>query len=253
MWNEIIKTFPLVAAASFILDAFIGDPRWLPHPVRLMGRVISRFDGKFNNESYNNSARFFAGALFSLCFTIFTGVISGALLFVLFTVDFRLGILGEIIMSTYCLAAHDLIKHAMNVYNCRYNLDEARIAVGMIVGRETGKLSDQGVIKATVESIAESTCDGVIAPAFYILLFGPVGGMVYKAVNTMDSMIGYHNEKYEYYGKPAAIADDILNFIPSRISAMCIITASAMIRGMDHMGAFRIWRRDRYNHKSPNS
>ena len=253
MLSDIIKTWPFILAASFVLDAIIGDPKWLPHPVRLMGRVISYFDAKLNRKEYNNTLRIFLGAVFAMLFTGFVGLISGVLLLICFKINYWLGIAIGVIMSTYCLAGHDLIKHAMNVYNYRYDLNKARSAVGMIVGRETSVLNEQGVIKATIESVSESLCDGVIAPAFYIIFLGPMGGMIYKAVNTMDSMIGYHNERYEHYGKPAAEADDIFNFIPSRLSAICIIIASAMIKNMDHKEAYRIWKRDRLKHASPNS
>ena len=280
MTLDIIKTFPWVLIASFILDAIIGDPEWLPHPVRFQGKIISFFDEKLNNKSNNNDTLILKGVVTMLVVVGITGVISGVLLFLLFNIHFLLGFFGEIIMSTYCLAGHDLIRHATNVYNKCYDLNEARLAVGKIVGRDISSLSEQGVIKATIESVAENSSDGVIAPAFYILFFGPVGGMVYKAINTMDSMIGYHNEKYEYYGKPAAKTDDILNFIPSRVSAILIIVTSFIliiiskttkcffmkdtctdkkevsfinILDFDYIQAFRIWKRDRYKHASPNS
>ncbi|MBQ9359678.1 MAG: cobalamin biosynthesis protein CobD [Lachnospiraceae bacterium] len=280
MTLDIIKTFPWVLIASFILDAIIGDPEWLPHPVRFQGKIISFFDKKLNNKSNNNGTLIFRGTATMLAVAGITGVISSALLFLLFKIHFLFGFFGEIIMSTYCLAGHDLIRHAINVYNHRYDLNESRLSVGKIVGRDISNLNEQGVIKATIESVAENSSDGVIAPAFYILLLGPVGGMVYKAINTMDSMIGYHNEKYEYYGKPAAKADDILNFIPSRLCAILIIITSFILKmfwekikrfsikdfradtkdvsffimlDFDYIQAFRIWKRDRYKHASPNS
>ncbi|MCR5410473.1 MAG: adenosylcobinamide-phosphate synthase CbiB [Lachnospiraceae bacterium] len=252
MASDIIKTFPFVLAAAFFLDMIVGDPTWLPHPVRFMGRLISFFDEKFNNKGYNNKSNILKGAVTVLAVGFITVIISTLLLFVLFKISFWTGFLGEIIMSTYCLAGKDLIRHAMNVYNSRYDIDQARASVGKIVGRDISNLSEQGVIKAAIESVAESLNDGVIAPAFYMILLGPIGGLLYKAVNTMDSMIGYHNEKYEYYGKPAARTDDILNFIPSRLSALFLIVASFILR-MDCKGAFRVFRRDRNKHKSPNS
>ncbi len=283
MTLDIIKTFPWVLIASFILDAIIGDPEWLPHPVRFQGKIISFFDKELNNKSNNNGMLIFRGTATMLAVAGITGVISSALLFLLFKIHFLFGFFGEIIMSTYCLAGHDLIRHAINVYNHRYDLNESRLSVGKIVGRDISNLNEQGVIKAAIESVAENFSDGVIAPAFYILIFGPVGGMVYKSINTMDSMIGYHNEKYEYYGKPAAKADDILNFLPSRLSAILIIVTSFILKfadkcnkcfvitlnilnrkerknnsfdnimDFDYLQAFHIWKRDRYKHASPNS
>ena len=124
--------------------------------------------------------------------------------------------------------------------------------VSRIVGRDTSELDDKGILRAAVESVAESTCDGVVAPLFYLLVGGPVLAFVYKAVSTMDSMLGYKNEKYLYFGRAAALLDALFNFIPSRISAL-VWCLAAFIYGEDGKGAFRIWRRDRYNHESPNS
>ena len=262
MFIEIIKTYPAILVTSFILDAIIGDPKWLPHPVKLIGRLISFLENKLNTNSNNNIAKILCGVLNVLIVLGLTGGAGVVLLLVSFRINFWAGILVEIIMSTYCLAARDLIKHAMNIYNCRNDIIAARKAVGMIVGRDVSNLSEHGVIKATIESISESLSDGVIAPAFFIIFFGPVGGLMYKAINTMDSMIGYHNQKYEYYGKPAAIADDIVNYIPSRLSALCIIAAAFIIKNCTPGSvsftpnpdtAFRIWRRDGRKHLSPNS
>ncbi len=269
MLTEIVKSYPAVLVLSFILDAIIGDPEWLPHPVRLMGRIISFFDDKLNTENNNNGMLIFKGTIFFSIFVAFIGGASTLLLLLCFRIGFWAGFAAEVIMSTYCLAGHDLIKHAMDVYSNRYDLERAKTAVSKIVGRDTSILSEHGVIKATVESVAENMSDGIIAPAMYIILFGAPGGMVYKAINTMDSMIGYHSKKYEYYGKPAAIADDIVNFIPSRVSAILIIAAAMFLKilsvmfslnkkissllEMDFVNAFRIWRRDRRCHPSPNS
>ena len=142
----------------------------------------------------------------------------------------------------------------MKVYTALKNdgLEAGRYAVSMIVGRDTESLSEEGVVKATVETIAENTADGVIAPMFYMAIGGAILGFFYKAVNTMDSMVGYKNDKYMYFGTAAAIFDDVVNFIPARLSALFMI-AAAKIRGMDAKGALRIFKRDRFNHASPNS
>lgn len=151
------------------------------------------------------------------------------------------------IMATKCLKVE-----SMKV--CRAlrdgDVEKAREAVSMIVGRDTAVLSAEGITKAAVETVAENTSDGSIAPLFFMLLGGPAAGFAYKAVNTMDSMLGYKNEKYLYFGRPAARLDDVVNFIPSRLAALLMI-AAAWLCGMDGKGAFRIWRRDRFKHASP--
>lgn len=131
-------------------------------------------------------------------------------------------------------------------------MEKARTAVSMIVGRDTAVLSEEGIIKAAVETVAENTSDGSIAPLCFLLLGGPVAGFAYKAVNTMDSMLGYKNEKYMYFGRAAARLDDVANFIPSRLAAWAMIAASRLC-GLDAAGAYRIWKRDRFCHASPNS
>ena len=132
------------------------------------------------------------------------------------------------------------------------DLPGARRAVSMIVGRDTAHLDEAGVTKAAVETVAENTSDGVIAPMFYLMIGGPAAGWIYKAVNTMDSMVGYKNERYRFFGTAAARLDDILNYLPSRLSALLMIAAGALLK-LDARGAYRIWRRDRRNHASPNS
>ena len=165
--------------------------------------------------------------------------------------------IGVILESFWCyqiLATKSLKVESDRVYTAlkEEGLEAGRKAVSMIVGRDTQSLTEEGVTKAAVETVAENTSDGIIAPLFYMLFGGAVLGFAYKAVNTMDSMVGYKNEKYQYFGTAAAKLDDIVNYIPARISAVIMIVA-AYITGMDGKNAFRIFRRDRYNHKSPNS
>ena len=158
------------------------------------------------------------------------------------------------VMCYYLLAARSLRDESMKVCDSlrKGDIQEARRNVSMIVGRDTAGLDGEGIAKAAVETVAENTSDGVIAPLFYLFLGGPVLGWMYKAVNTMDSMVGYRNEKYLYFGRAAARLDDLANLIPARLSALLMIGASFLL-GMDGKGAARIWLRDRRNHKSPNS
>ena len=161
------------------------------------------------------------------------------------------------IESFFCyqiLAVKSLKVESDRVYRAlkEEGLISGRKAVSMIVGRDTKELSEEGVTKAAVETVAENTSDGVIAPLFYMVIGGAVLGFAYKAVNTMDSMIGYKNDKYRYFGTAAARLDDAANFLPSRLAALLMIAASFLL-GMDGPGAFRIYCRDRKNHKSPNA
>lgn len=166
----------------------------------------------------------------------------------------QFGMAVESFMCYQILATKSLKTESNKVYQAleQEGIEEARKAVSMIVGRDTENLTQEGVTKAAVETVAENTSDGVIAPLFYLMIGGAVLGFAYKAVNTMDSMVGYKNEKYLYFGTAAAKLDDIVNYIPARLSAWCMILSSMLTR-MDWKNAVHIYRRDRYNHKSPNA
>lgn len=158
------------------------------------------------------------------------------------------------VMCYQLLAAKSLRDESMKVHDAleRGDVEGARYAVSMIVGRDTKPLTKEGIIKAAVETVAENASDGVIAPLLYMALGGPVAGFLYKGINTMDSMVGYRNDRYEYFGKAAARLDDAVNFLPSRLSALLMLGAAA-VSGMDWRRGLAIFRRDRKNHKSPNS
>ena len=253
MIGKIIITTPSVVAAAFLIDVIVGDPVVLPHPVRLIGKLILFLEHILYID-HDEEKQFRRGICLTLTVIITSMVTTVLLLFAAFSINFWLGTILRVILCTYCIAACDLKRSAMKVYRaCKDNdIDLARSMVSRIVGRDTDKLNMEGVIKAAVESVAESTCDGVIAPVIYMLLFGATGGITYKAINTLDSMTGYHNDRYEYFGKVSAITDDIANFIPSRVSAVLIIISSAILH-LDFRNAVIIWKRDRRNHKSPNS
>ncbi len=241
---------------GFILDLIIGDPYWMPHPVRLMGSFISVYDKAFFKPVGKKNAQRIKGLLLVLLLLILTGGITAALLFVAYKINLFLGIGLEAVLSCYAFAAKSLKTESMKVYKALQtgDIDASRKAVSMIVGRDTQALDMAGVARAAVETVAENTSDGVIAPLLYTCIGGPVLGMLYKAVNTMDSMVGYHNDKYENYGFFAAKLDDIVNFIPARLSALLMIIAAAISgREYDAGNAMRIFKRDRFNHKSPNS
>ena len=185
-----------------------------------------------------------------------TFLAASAILFLAYGLHVCLGMAVEAVMTYYILAAKCLKVESMKVYRClkEQGLEKARAAVSMIVGRDTACLDEEGVAKAAVETVAENTSDGVIAPMLYAAVGGPILGFLYKAVNTMDSMIGYKNDKYMYFGRAAAKLDDLVNFLPARISA-CLMIAASYLGGKDFSGkeAKRIYKRDRRNHASPNS
>jgi len=237
---------------GFILDLILGDPYSMPHPIRLIGNLISRAE-KTVRRLFGNNLKF-GGFVLALTVIVFSTVIPLLILIAAYRLNVIVGIIIEGIMSYYMIAAKCLKKESMKVYYAEneHDTEKARKAVSMIVGRDTAVLDDSGIIRAAVETVAENTSDGVTAPIMYMALFGAVGGFFYKSVNTMDSMIGYKNEKYADLGFFAAKLDDILNYIPSRLTALAMIFSSKIL-GYDCRNAWRIWRRDRRKHASPNS
>lgn len=241
--------------AGAFLDRAFGDPHGLPHPVRAVGwltRRSERLIRRFLPDTKGGQLR--GGALLALvvCITVWTGAAG------LCALAGRVG--GWALWGTrallcyYLLAARSLRDESglVGEYLKKGDTEGARRAVSMIVGRDTKRLSGEEIARAAVETVAENTSDGVIAPLFYLFLGGPALGWLYKAVNTMDSMVGYRNERYLYFGRAAARLDDAANFLPSRLSALFMAFA-AFLLGFDAKGALRIWKRDRRKHESPNS
>lgn len=239
---------------GYTLDMLLGDPYFLPHPIRAIGSLISFLEKKLRKANQDNRQKRRNGTLLVLLVLLFTAVPAFFVLFLAYRLHPLAGIITEAIMDYYILATKCLRTESMKVYTAleNKNLEEARSAVSMIVGRDTESLDEKGIIRATVETVAENTSDGSIAPLLYLLFGGPVPGFLYKAVNTMDSMIGYKNDNYLFFGRTAAKLDDVLNFIPSRLAAVAMIAAAFLI-GENGKDAFFIWRRDRKNHASPNS
>lgn len=249
--------------AGFVLDLLIGDPHFIPHPVRLIGSFISFLDKRLNcDDGYNisekklNLIKYKRGMLLAVTVIFATFAISVIIIVAAYSINLYAGVIAEAVMTWQILATKCLRVESMRVYDALRTdgVDAGRRAVSMIVGRDTSVLDAAGVTRAAVETIAENTSDGVIAPMFYTAIGGPVLGFVYKAVNTMDSMLGYKNDKYMYFGRFAARLDDVVNFIPARISAYLMI-AAAFIGGrqFDGKNAYSIFKRDRFNHASPNS
>ncbi|MBO7709023.1 MAG: cobalamin biosynthesis protein CobD [Lachnospiraceae bacterium] len=240
---------------GFGLDLLVGDPHWLYHPVRLVGKMIEGLEKLLRWVFPESKAGEFAGGMILALFTSeFTAVIVLLLCRGADRLHIVAGILVRTLLCYWLFAVRSLRDESMKVYDALKagDLPGAREAVSMIVGRDTQKLDTEGVAKAAVETVAENTSDGVIAPMFYMLIGGPALGWFYKAVNTMDSMIGYRNDDYLYFGRFAARMDDVMNFIPARLSALLMILSCRMAR-LDGKEAWRIFRRDRYNHASPNS
>lgn len=232
----------------------LGDPYWMPHPVRAMGKGIQALEKKLRRPEGTPGAQMRAGALLVCIMVAVSTLIPVLLLWLAYWLHPAAGLVLEAFMCYQIMATKCLKVESMKVYRALRNgdVEKAREAVSMIVGRDTAALSAEGITKAAVETVAENTSDGSIAPLFFMLLGGPAAGFAYKAVNTMDSMLGYKNEKYLYFGRPAARLDDVVNFIPSRLAALLMI-AAAWLCGMDGKGAFCVWRRDRFRHASPNS
>ena len=246
------RIFSILIGAA--LDCLIGDPQWMPHPVRLMGALISALENLLRMEGDSPAVQRIKGGV-TAAFVLSTVTwITWGILTRLYGLHTLAGLAAESALCCYALAARNLRDASMEVYKAliRGDLEAARRAVSMIVGRDTKALDRNGIIRAAVETVAENTADGVVAPLFYLMLGGAAGGMAYKAVNTMDSMLGYKNERYQYFGTAAARLDDAAGFIPARLSGLLLI-AAAGLTGMDAAGAWRIFLRDRYAHKSPNS
>lgn len=238
-----------------ILDFILGDPRALWHPVQGIGFCIEWLEQRLRKifPGSPKGERVAGAVLVLLICTIWVAV--PALL--LKVAGWLHPVLAFLLSCVFCwqmLAARSLRTESMKVYDAleQEGLEAGRRAVSMIVGRDTADLTEEGVIKAAVETVAENTSDGVTAPLFYMILAGPLGGFAYKAINTMDSMIGYKNDKYRYFGTCAARLDDAANFIPARLSAVFMILA-AWFLGFDGRAAWKVFRRDRKNHKSPNA
>jgi adenosylcobinamide-phosphate synthase len=242
---------PLLIAIAFILDLLIGDPIWLPHPIRVIGKSIGFLEGVARKSflSERLAGVFLAGTIVSG-----TYLVTGEFI-MLFS---RLGLFWELTAGTiiifFSLSIRDLLKEAKSVQAELEsgNIIQARENLSRIVGRDTHDLNEQQIMRGCIETTAENSVDGIIAPLFYAFIGGPPLAMAYKAINTLDSMVGYKNEKYIDLGWASAKLDDIANYIPARIAAF-ILSASSYLCGADYLSSIKITRRDSQNHHSPNS
>ena len=240
---------------GFVLDTLFGDPPWLPHPVVLMGKAISALEKRLRARMPQTpQGELLGGAVVAFTLPVGTFLLTSLVCLGAAKLSPWLGLAVQMFWCGQALAAKGLAQESTNVYRAliKPDLPAARKAVSRIVGRDTQNLTLEGVTKAAVETVAENASDGVIAPLLYMLLGGAPLALTYKAINTMDSMLGYKNEKYLYFGRAAAKLDDAANYLPSRLAGL-LWCAAAALTGNSPKGAWRIWRRDRRCHASPNS
>lgn len=270
-WFLLYQLFRLPVA--FALDALLGDPRWLPHPAVWFGRLIVRLERVFR-AAFPATARGerCAGALFAAVTGAYAFAVPFLLLYALAFAGARLhccpllaaACLLDVFWGYQCLAARSLRDEAMHVdAQAGMSVAAGRAALARIVGRDTDRLDEEGIVRACVESVAESTCDGVVAPMIAYAAGGAPLALLCKAVSTMDSMVGYQNDRYRFFGTAAARLDDVVNYLPARISAFCLIAGAGVLRGLalfsrrlfryDFVRAVRIYLRDRSRHQSPNA
>lgn len=246
-----MKQTVFIIIAAYILDLIIGDPRWLPHPVKILGWIIKKLEPPVRRIIPN---RRLAGIIFFCIITGFTAVISFFIIHKATMFNEYFGMIISILFVYWIISVKDLKDETMAVYRDfnKGDISSARKSLSMVVGRDTMDLNEGEIVRATVETIAEATNDGIIAPLFYLVLGGPVLGVVYKTVNTLDSMIGYKNERYKNFGWFSARIDDIANFIPARISGFLISLSSFILTG-NFKNSFNTLLKYGRNHPSPNS
>lgn len=244
----------LTGIIAFLIDTIIGDPRTQYHPVVLMGKLIALLEHCFYRADDSDNKKFVMGIMLVIITLLISYEVAAAIMMLSYQIPFSWGsaAVGGLLLS-FTISPNSLAKAGKGIYALLIigELTEAREKVGWIVGRDTKDLDDAEIARATIETIAENTVDGIIAPLFFFVLGGVPLAVLYRAANTMDSMIGYKNEKYLYFGRGAAKLDDVLNYIPARITAMLFLF-SALILGFDYRNAYRIMQRDAAKHPSPN-
>lgn len=244
----------LTGIIAFLIDTIIGDPRTKYHPVVLMGKLIALLEHCFYRADDSDNKKFVMGIMLVIITLLISYEVAAEIMMLSYQIPFSWGsaAVGGLLLS-FTISPNSLAKAGKGIYALLImgELTEAREKVGWIVGRDTKDLDDAEIARATIETIAENTVDGIIAPLFFFVLGGVPLAVLYRAANTMDSMIGYKTEKYLYFGRGAAKLDDVLNYIPARITAMLFLF-SALILGFDYRNAYRIMQRDAAKHPSPN-
>jgi adenosylcobinamide-phosphate synthase len=239
---------------AFVLDLILGDPYNWPHPVKWMGRYIYFFQDKSNLMTRSRRLQHLLGMALCLSLIFLSFILVFLSLRLLTLVHPLLADIWRIYLTYTTFSVRMLAFEAKKVYQAleKGPLAKARRQVGMIVGRTTDALNAEEIAAATIETVAENTSDGFIAPLFYNILFGVSGGIIYKAINTLDSMVGYQNETYQYFGRFSAQLDDVVNFIPARLTWLLMLMVS-FFPPFNHQNAWKIGRRDARAHKSPNA
>lgn len=252
MFNFDIKLNIIYVVIAAIIDFVLGDPNWLPHPIIYIGKLISKLESFFRNRFNSNKALKISGGLIVVIVAMLTYLIPYIILFIAkVNIYVFHGINVLIIWTT--IAAKSLYSAGADVYKpiIAGDIEEARLKLSYIVGRDTKDLNEHEIIRATVETVSENTSDGIIAPMLFAIVGGAPLAMLYKGINTMDSMLGYMNEKFKYIGFFPAKTDDVFNFIPARITGMLMCLGAPFLGG-NIFKTFKIMIRDRKNHKSPN-
>ena len=251
-WQVFWSSSAGLLISAFLLDLVIGDPRWVPHPVVLMGKVISYGERRLFGRKKRRA--FLAGMALSLLVIALSAVTACALVAFFHLLPFWLSFIATAALGSTTLATRGLLDAVGDIEAPLRTGDilVAREKLSHIVGRETTDLNQDKVMRASLESLSESTCDGIVAPLFYLFLGGVPLAMAYKAVSTLDSMIGYRTDRYLYFGKFAARLDDAMNFIPARLTALFIVIATLAMR-LNPGRALRVAWRDHANHLSPNA
>ena len=264
---DIIKLHLCGFALGFVLDLIVGDPHWFKiHPVRIMGALIGALDKFFLGEKKDVGhkaeqtgrvdLRQFVQGLFTMALvTLLAILIPAGILYLCYRLNRYLFIIAEALLTCMCLSTASLVRETSPVKKALLKNDiyAARKSLSYVVGRDTERLKETEIIKAVIETLAENLSDGIISPLFYLAVFGPCGGMAFKAISTGDSMIGYKNARYFSFGRAAAKTDDVLNFIPARISAVLIMISAFFIKGMSVGNALRTYKNDHKKTGSPNA
>jgi adenosylcobinamide-phosphate synthase len=244
---------------AYVVDALIGDPPWLPHPVRLIGEAVARGERWLRRGPSSPGRDFFRGLGLTAGVVIATYTAATLFLQILAALSWWLEQSVTVLLGSLCLARRGLKEHASAVFEplCAGDLQTARAMLARVVSRETAGLPEAEVVRGTLESVGENSSDGVIAPLLYLAVGGVPLALAYKAVNTLDSMLGYHTERYEYFGKAAARLDDLINLVPARLTALALAAAAGLLGGggreYDGAAAWRVAWRDGRKHASPNA
>jgi adenosylcobinamide-phosphate synthase len=245
---------PAMFVAAYALDLLIGDPNWLPHPVRLFGALAAAGERVLRPLTTTPASEFIAGGVLTLAIAGGSGLGCAWLLATLHQHEPRAAAAVWVYLAVTSMATRSLVDEVRKVGQLLSDrkLPQARKQIARIVGRDTDNLDEGEILRAALETAAESSCDGIVAPMFYLAIGGVPAVIAYKAINTLDSIIGHNDERYRYFGKTAARLDDLANLVPARLTALLIVVSAAFWR-LDFKGAWRIWRRDAGKHPSPNA